>query len=1207
MRYILPLTSFVLAYSIALAGDFANAKKKYVDIPKEKEPWENWIEPYDETFLPFTVCSEPKSFKVVGLKEKVDSYWDHADGVWGTITQDHGYCLFSIIKIVYNVTCLNKLQYQGEMHLFSGDKCLKSGWTHGNFSAEEDEFLENKHDWQSMSLDSLKSDGSVADYKTEFKTWKYEEKFDKARLIEQLKKQEVAYPDWKYTGDPGKKLAKPILFVHGLGDDYKTWGVTSTVDADTLCKKDATCAEMWPSLCEENFFPNTPKWLLQKATCTDELKKKFDNYKEALLRSNDDFQEGLVKKYNLGSAPDIIVRTQDVDASNKYINHNGIYFFQAPGKVENGKWTEALPMWDNENEESSQSRKLYKFLERILDDFCEGTNIEWKKTPELTIDIVAHSQGGLVVREMLRGLLAEGASSGPDNPANHIDKLVTVDTPHLGAATAAENSKSISSEYSSLGKLIDDLNAYESGHPNNNKLLNISVGLDYTNPLSYIITSAMSNVLGYLGFFASTSEYNIRMTGPYLGPYNIIFNADLVGPWNPDVYDTKIDSAKKYRELAIDTRKKGTHLDKNHSFIRNLNKGKNGNSYPKKPNGEKLKLLPLYSDSSSAVVASFLEKLGKNLKIVCPEVGDDAKEACVALENYIERKAEEMEDATFGIVDADANADEELISLLNNLVENWLINSDMIVETSSQKYEDENIGISYKVIPELEEPRSFWFHDALASWETVAHIELGKVVSSAKQGLDIACALDLYCNKLLSKKSEANLMYLENGKIDLTGDFSVVPLYVNYGMRGIRLSDAKHYLEAIHEPGVGSYVNYTDKKGSIKQEVILDASITTNPYVARKGKGVTVTFNNQSGKAFSKDFDISAFSNQISLSIMVPEGEPLPKVVAGNGMPSNQNSQIPPVSPEKWKKEKKIFAMHRESRQIHEDNTSRPRILVANNSERDIAGFKVAYYFTADPARKPVVEVDYPKIPVILENLGGDQWRFILDARDSILKAKSVFPSLDGWQIRIHYNDWTEYEHYDDWSSDFNIGIPRINKNIVIYDKNDFILWGSEPENYKSVEDNIVASPKGVLSWFDSSPWENNVFKPHVSIKNTGTVALKNYHAKLWFRVPDNKELYIPIDDWYTPVSIPTLRNMGRNVWELDLLFNEYILYPGKTVEEGNFGIHLTDWSTFDKTVCGIALVDSEENVIYGRIPTVNECLSYKAPTLLDTQYAWSY
>ncbi len=37
---------------------------------------------------------------------------------------------------------------------------------------------------------------------------------------------------------------------------------------------------------------------------------------------------------------------------------------------------------------------------------------------------------------------------------------------------------------------------------------------------------------------------------------------------------------------------------------------------------------------------------------------------------------------------------------------------------------------------------------------------------------------------------------------------------------------------------------------------------------------------------------------------------------------------------------------------------------------------------------------------------------------------------------------------------------------------------------------------------------EKNMFKPQVTIKNTGTIALKDYHAKLWFRVLEGKELY---------------------------------------------------------------------------------------------------
>ena len=67
------------------------------------------------------------------------------------------------------------------------------------------------------------------------------------------------------------------------------------------------------------------------------------------------------------------------------------------------------------------------------------------------------------------------------------------------------------------------------------------------------------------------------------------------------------------------------------------------------------------------------------------------------------------------------------------------------------------------------------------------------------------------------------------------------------------------------------------------------------------------------------------------------------------------------------------------------------------------------------------------------------------------------------------------------------------------------------------------------------------------------------------------------------------------------------IYYPEESIVEGNIGIRLDDWSAFDKTVCGIALIDLEGNVIYGKIPTVSECQSYDPPGLLETQYAWRY
>jgi hypothetical protein len=72
----------------------------------------------------------------------------------------------------------------------------------------------------------------------------------------------------------------------------------------------------------------------------------------------------------------------------------------------------------------------------------------------------------------------------------------------------------------------------------------------------------------------------------------------------------------------------------------------------------------------------------------------------------------------------------------------------------------------------------------------------------------------------------------------------------------------------------------------------------------------------------------------------------------------------------------------------------------------------------------------------------------------------------------------------------------------------------------------------------------------------------------------------------------------------LDMHFDEHILYPSDSVSEGNIGLHLTDWSLFDKTVCGIVLKDKDGNVLFGREPSVAECESYNGPELLAPLYS---
>ena len=1189
------LFAFVAFSIVSAEVDYDNAIKMYKNLPEEAEDLDSylkWLEPYDQSYLPYEKCSEVTNLKVVKIEEKVKYYYDHKDGILDT---RHYYALVSIVRITYNVTCLNKLSYEGVQYLFSDPKKID-----GSIAQDDDvlkRFKAHVHDFEDKTLDCLNEKGVFYDKTREYRFNNYDV-FDRSALIEYWKNLNVPYPHWVYIPGPSR-LSRPVVFVHGLNDDYTTWGVEPLVDKG----------------------------------------------EKGVNKSDEKFQNGLVKSYDNGSAPDILARYLNIDNGEKNINHNGIYFFQAPGNVENGKWRDAKPHWNGANGDNSQSSKLYQRLIEVLDDFYADSNLEWRKRPELVVDIVAHSQGGLVVREMLRGLRAEGGDTSCSNPANHIRKLVTVDTPHLGAATAARSSEDIRTEYPGLGKLIDDLNDYVSGDPTRHPLMNVKIGVDYLSPMIPLISGAAAGVvggaLGFLGLAipvvssvptttasagvagavvvtaaatavstASVFEYNVYAVGPFLGPYKIRLNMDPLGPGNFDIpYSIELDPLDDYRDMAIENRTLGDYLYSDDDFMKNLNKGKNGESYPRLPNGKRLVILPLYSGDVSMVVVEMLKQYDEALKIKCPEVSKDEQEACIALDVYLQTMTDSISRAyTRKTIDVEIDPNDTLLTILNDIRETWLTNSDLIVEVESQKYESKSLGISHKDIPELEESRSYLLHDALAPDEPVAHLSIPGAVPATRQGLDIACALDLYCDSLLAEKAGVKMIYLNNGSVGMTGDFDVAPIFLSKGVQGIRVSDGANLLEAIYEPGVGSYVNYTDKDGVLQHDIVLQADISTNPRLQRVCQSISAKFINYSGKVFSKDYTMSGINSNVTLSIIGEEGASLPAVMPGVGNVSDLNTQVAPTSSKSWETKKNVFVMHREARGDYESNTSRPRFLVANVSDKNIEGFKVAYYFTADPARNPKVVIDYPKIPVTLENLGGDQWRFVLDASDSVLNAMSVSPSLDGWQIRLYYErDWSDFNYLDDWSADYNIGVPRMNSKIVVYGTDGQILWGQEPEPFRSSDDGLIPAPKGIISWSDVAPWENNMFKPQVTVKNTGSVALKDYHAKLWFRVPDGKELYIPVDDWYTPYSRPTLRNNGENVWELDLSFNEYILYPGDSVIEGNVGVHLKDWSAFDKTVCGIALMDSDGNVVYGNIPSVSECKSYDTPSLLEPLYVWRF
>jgi len=1173
---------FIL-YGISQASETCNAQiKEYQNKPSDINEEQPFLDS-NEYYLPYDRCSDPTDIEIDSLGERVQMGFIPRDIL--SFRFSHYNCIFRTIKVEYTIKCSNNLRYKGTEYLLSDIREENESLdVFGTIKADME--AEAHWDWKSIPLDYLNSDGSITIDPVTGKKWEDKpKKLNIYSIKERWIKQKVKYPEYTYMGTPGR-LPRPVLLIHGLDYSHKVWGV------------------------------------------------------EIYDEGSDEFRTGKVKKYENGSLPDMLARSNNLytekDTTNiggvKYdINSNGIYFFQSP---RDDKGEDAKPHWGVDSN-TSQSYALYEKIKFVMNDFYkEKLGIEWWLSDEYQIDLVGHSQGGLVIREMLRGLRANPPDSkqGNENAANHINRVITVNTPHFGSALATkkEHLDSIKQEYPGLATLINDIEepidhtlvkanvdvGFWEKYTGSGALVGITsgatialgVGLGIAlGPFGAILGVAIGAGSGYL--YTDDIDVTLKITGPYLGPYKpkIYTDAFIVGE-KPFKELDSITDVSVFKERLEKPRKSGDHLGKNSDFIVNLNERNIDGLFPLHPDGSKITLLPMYSDSTNKILPELFEMAGENSDRLCAQ--GDIDQNCFAAGVVLKNYAYKMSGYNISDLDFDDGLWDALLSIQND----WLVYGDAVVEANSQKF------ITNNNIPDNKyflEPRNYAIHDALASWEPVLHGPFGNNYKGApQQGLDILCALTPACNNAFINalgNKNAILILSEtvvrggfNEKyLNVTGDFDLAPIFISEGIQAFSISvNGETVLIAKYEPEKGSSI--TLNYGTEQTELLfLGPKFATQPSIARKGDSVFVSFVNYSGKIFRKDYYLPGLSTSVTATVMT-QGSAMSQVIVGNAVATNPETQkLPTPPPGHMLAPVTLAVVHREARGEYESNTSRPRFLVYNATEDTLTFSKVAYYFTADPARVPKVVVDYPYVPVSVENLGGDKWRFVLSVGNQKITPKAFYPSVDGWQIRVHYSDWFEYKHLDDWSADYSLGTVKANRKIVVYDKNGKIIWGNEAPGFESEDNGIVPTPKGTIAWKDDAPWESNSFKPRVTVKNTGSVALSDYHAQLWFRVPQGKKLSVPSpDDWYTPESSPSTKNVGGRVWMLDMRFDKHILYSGDSVSEGNIGLHLTDWSNFDKTVCGIVLKDKDGNVLFGKEPSIVECESYNGPNLLQPLYS---
>ncbi len=1134
------------------------------------------------SYLPIPNCSDITDasgtrlkdgiFTVTGLTESYKKYKKSQSGF------DRYFYSF-IHQLKYTITCGNHVTYRGEIEWVTPEhNCM-------NINCSD---MNKTYDNAELSVSGINYTNYT--FTNSWESWNNNGKnvLPVAQIINAWNGRPVELPKFK-SGTA--KMDVPVLMIPGFRSDYyDTWGVT---------------------------VPNTDKFSAE-------------------------FRNGQVTGYTDGSFPDIMARYRGLDVSEKGINKNGIYFFNAPL---NADGSQVDPYW-TEDPTSSISRALYEKLSQTLTDFY---GLDWQTDETMMIDLVGHSQGGLIVREMLRALSSDASTA---NPANHIRKLVTVNTPHLGTPlTDPLDEIKKNTEYSSLVRIVEDMEdqlkieAENRAKPKPAKaaintgkeLFSADVDLDFDalyreaeaaafdvsdsygtreRVVNILFNPVYQTIMPFAMISASFTDIKLRFRGNILGDYEM--QTASKSPLQSTHHDNDTISNQLLKDIRFyiaDGRERGVHLGSTSKFIKDLKK------YPTLPNGKNLVLQPLYAYNLIDLKNYALNQIQEEATSLC---SGDGKDFCIDATTIISDYAKSQKGANlsnFKNIDNTVNA-------VNLLMQQWLSKSDLLVPVESQTFGynvDENGDLAdnpnpWANVPEFHKPRKYNIYlstvpdiapmnmviHGYASTEMSASIDAGPIhgniglaqlPAASLMGLDILCALrDDVCPggdeatflkvpQIVAAGVVKTLDGTEKNvtvqSLDLSNNFNIKPVYQSSDFQGVGIKENDETIVvAAYDLDKGTYVWYKDANGQEHIQVLSDNATRWQTSIERNNSTIIVTALSNDGE--KKTFTVPVSITSTSVSVQVYGDEGATSVVAfmgGTGTATDPSTQERPTVPTSRKDQitGDIAVAHYEAG-LNEANTSRPRIIVGNAGNKPLKGFKVAYYFTADPTRGPVAEIDYPNYPIAVEHLGGDQWRFVLDLSNETLEPMSLSPNPNGYQIRLHYSDWYDWNHRYDYSADHSVGAPKLNDKIVVYDTKGNILWGVPPTLPKT---QMTLEKKSVeLTWRDAGEHETNNFKPEFTLKNTGNTDLKNYTVRFYLRAPEGKTF--TAEDWFTPEADPSISAIAPNVWKVELTFDKHILYAGQQVFSGNIGIHLEHWEDFSKEMLGLVVIDETGDIIWG-------------------------
>ncbi len=281
----------------------------------------------------------------------------------------------------------------------------------------------------------------------------------------------------------------------------------------------------------------------------------------------------------------------------------------------------------------------------------------------------------------------------------------------------------------------------------------------------------------------------------------------------------------------------------------------------------------------------------------------------------------------------------------------------------------------------------------------------------------------------------------------------------------------------------------------------------------------------------------------------------------------------------------------------------RPQFRFSNTTGNDLHGVKLRYYYRGEGADVQA-KVFYPDAPMSIHADAAD----VYYAEFALTEALPAYGSpywANGPQMGLHRTDYSSWYSEDDPSFEAN-GIAT-NGSFIVSDKVALLDAGGNLLNSWScfeagggVKEPVLPKVRALAK--DTKGTSNQSSLIHLAVENTGTVALRGFESRYYFRSDNGKEPALNV--YYSPNAEAQLVKVNETLYYVSFINANQILNPGEISENGNgvqFELYNSDWSLSwdagnDPSRFGIgveslqpadsvAVFDLQGNLLWGNLP----------------------